>query len=89
MKLRRIDRRVGSVILILAVIMAIIDPGARPNLHDLAIALAIAASAGLVTGLLIRRAVPLDRRLAAMHQVSPRIARRFLPKPDARDCDEN
>jgi hypothetical protein len=82
MKLWRIDRRVGSVILILAVIMAIIDPAARPSLHDLAIALAIAAPAGLVTGLLIRRAVPLDKRVAAMHQLSPRLARRFFPKGD-------
>jgi hypothetical protein len=79
MKFFRVNRRIGMGLIVLAVIGAIIWPGARPSLHGLIVVLLVALAAGLVVGLMARRSLSLDKRLRLAHRVSPRLARHVLP----------
>jgi hypothetical protein len=88
MKLLRVTQWFGGIVLILAVCVAVFSPSARPSLGSVAVLVAVAAVVGLILGLAAKRWVPLDRRLAAMHKLNPRIARRFLPDAKPRTSDD-
>lgn len=79
MRALRVIQAFGTVLIVGAVIVMIFAH-ARPNIGGLAIPAVIAIAAGIVVGIILRFSVPLNARLRAMHALSPRLARRFLPR---------
>jgi hypothetical protein len=75
----RVIQRSGLVLFLLAVTVAAFVPGARPGWGHVGELVAVGLLVGVAIGVAIRFAVPFDRRLQAMHALSPRLARRVLP----------
>ena len=79
-----VPKHVGAVALVAAVIVMVLNPRARPTASELMIPVGAAAVVGLMTGLVLRRRMTLNRRLEFMHRLSPRLAKRLLPANDVR-----
>jgi hypothetical protein len=78
-----IVRRVGwGLILVSIPVVLLSHHGLHRFAHMIVPVVEVGFPVGLVIGLAIRYSVPLKRRMAMMHRLNPRLARRFLPPPD-------